>query len=199
MPTKHATLRRLSPLALAAVVLAGCGSNGAGVAAVDQPEGTRQAIPGVASCDELPLQASVEGTGANLLPPLTLPCLTSGPAVDLSALGGSPVLVNLWASWCGPCREEMPLLQAAHERYGDQVAFLGVNTEDTDSAAASLLGDLGITYPQVVDVDGDLLAHLGPPGLPVTVVLDRDGRVAGTHIGQLDSQGIEALLAAVQP
>jgi thiol-disulfide isomerase/thioredoxin len=153
----------------------------------------------VASCDELPLQAESGRTNTDMLPSLHLPCLTSGPTITMSDLGGSPVLLNLWASWCGPCREEMPLLQAAHESYGERVAFLGVNTEDSTDAAASLLGDLGITYPQVVDVDGDLLAHLGPPGLPVTVVLDRDGRVAGTHIGQLDSQGIEALLAAVQP
>ena len=192
-------MRRISPLALAAVLLAGCASNGDGAAATDRQSSTLPAIPGVASCDELPLQSESGGTSADILPPLRLPCLTSGPAIDLSALGGSPVLLNLWASWCGPCRDELPLLQAAHESYGERVAFLGVNTEDSADAAASLLGDLGITYPQVVDVDGDLLAHLGPPGLPVTVVLDRDGRVAGTHIGQLDSQGIEALLAVVQP
>ncbi len=171
MPTIRSTLCRVTRLALAAVARAGRASNGDGVAALDRPEGTRQAIPGVASCAELPLQAS-EGTGADLLPPLKPPSLTSGPAVDLSALGGSPVLLNLWASWCGPCGEEMPLSQSAHERYGDQVAFLGVNTEDTNSAAASLLVDIGVTYPQVVDVNGDLLAHLGPPGLPVTVVVN---------------------------
>lgn len=91
------------------------------------------------------------------------------------------------------------MLQAAHESYGDQVAFLGVNTEDTTEAAASFLIDIGVTYPQVVDVDGDLLANLGPPGLPVTVVLGSDGRVAGTYIGQLDTQGIADLLAAVAP
>lgn len=189
----------MSPLVIATVLVAGCGSNGDGAVVSDSPPSTATAIPGVASCDELPLQAESGRTNTDMLPSLHLPCLTSGPTITMSDLGGSPVLLNLWASWCGPCREEMPLLQAAHESYGERVAFLGVNTEDTNDAAASLLVDLGITYPQVVDVDGDLLAHLGPPGLPVTVVLDRDGRVADTHIGQLDSQGIEELLAAVQP
>lgn len=186
-----------SPLALAAVLLAGCGTSGG--SAADAPETTAAEIPGLASCAELSQEPPAADSTADHLPPLQLPCLTPGPTIDLSALGGGPVLINLWASWCGPCRDEMPVLQAAHESYGEQVAFLGVNTEDTIDAAASLLDDLDVTYPQVVDVDGDLLAHIGAPGLPITIVLDRDGRVAGTHIGQLDSQGIEALLAEVEP
>jgi thiol-disulfide isomerase/thioredoxin len=186
-----------SLLALAAVLLAGCGTSGG--SAADAPETTAPEIPGLASCAELSQEAPAADSTADHLPPLQLPCLTSGPTIDLSALAGGPVLINLWASWCGPCRQEMPLLQAAHESYGEQVAFLGVDTEDTTDAAASLLGDLGITYPQVVDVEGDLLAHLGPPGLPVTVVLDGDGRVAATHIGQLDTAGIEDLLAPLVP
>ncbi|MBA3524063.1 MAG: TlpA family protein disulfide reductase [Geodermatophilaceae bacterium] len=185
-------------LALAAVLLVGCGTGDRQPATADAPPSTAAAVPGVASCAELPQQARSGSSTADHLPPLQLPCLTIGPSIDLSALGGGPVLINLWASWCGPCRAEMPLLQAAHERYGERVAFLGVDTRDSGEAAADFLGAVGVTYPQVVDSDGDLLAHLGPQGLPVTVVLDRDGRVAGMHVGQLDDEGIAELLAAAQ-
>lgn len=192
-------LRGASLLAVAAMSLAGCGSAGGASVTASAPQSSAPEIPGLASCADLPTQDPPNDSVTDRLTPLQLPCLTSGPTIDLSTLGGGPVLINLWASWCGPCREEMPVLQAAHESYGDQVAFLGVNTEDTTEAAASFLIDIGVTYPQVVDVDGDLLANLGPPGLPVTVVLGSDGRVAGTYIGQLDTQGIADLLAAVAP
>ncbi len=192
-------LRRTSLLALTAVLLAGCAPSGDGPAGADGPQGAAPEIPGLASCAELSQQVAAGGSMTDRLPPLQLPCLTPGPMIDLSELGGGPVLINLWASWCGPCREEMPALQAAHESYGEQVAFLGVNTEDTTETAASFLADFGITYPQVVDVDGDLLADLGAPGLPISVVLDAEGQIAGTHIGQLDTDGIEELLASVLP
>ncbi|MGI8693361.1 MAG: TlpA family protein disulfide reductase [Geodermatophilaceae bacterium] len=195
----RATWRPGSSLVLAAVLLAGCGTGGRQPATADAPPSTAAAVPGVASCAELPQQTPSGGSTADHLPPLRLPCLTPGPSIDLSALGGGPALINLWASWCGPCRAEMPLLQDAHERYGEQVTFLGVDTKDSPESAADFLGDVGVTYPQVVDVDGDLLTDLGPPGLPVTVVLDGDGRVAGVHVGQLDNEGIEELLAAAQP
>ncbi|MDQ3735799.1 MAG: TlpA family protein disulfide reductase [Actinomycetota bacterium] len=181
------------------MVFAGCASVPDGGTGAEQPEPEQTAIQvqGVASCDTLPQGASSDETTSDRLPPLQLPCLTPGPTIDLAALSGRPVLVNLWASWCGPCRDEMPLLQAAHERYGDEVQFLGVDSKDTAEAGAAFLGDIGVTYPQVVDEDGELLNHLGVPGLPVTVLLDGEGRVAATHVGQLDSQLIEELLADV--
>jgi len=200
MPRADGWHRRVGLLALAAVVLAGCATDpdasgtGAGQAASEQ---TAIEVQGVASCDILPQRASSGETNTDRLPPLRLSCLTPGPTIDLAALSGRPVLVNLWASWCGPCREEMPILQAAHERYGDQVQFLGVDSKDTTEAGAAFLGDIGVTYPQVVDPEGELLNHLGVPGLPVTVLLDEQGRIAATHIGQLDPESIEELLANV--
>lgn len=195
----RAGLRLAGSLALAAVLLAGCGTGDRQLATADVPPSTGVAVPGVASCAELPQRTPSGGSMANRLPPLRLPCLTPGPSIDLSALGGGPVLINLWASWCGPCRAEMPVLQSAYERYGERVAFLGVDTKDSLESAADFLGDVGVAYPQIVDVDGDLLAHLGPSGLPVTVVLDGEGRIAEMHVGQLDTEGVEELLAAAQP
>jgi len=204
MPRPETRRRHAGPLALAvAVVFTGCAtdtSDGAGreLTAAAQ-EQTAIAVPGVASCAELPQQSPSTGAGTGRLPSLQLPCLTPGPAVDLSRLVGGPVIVNLWASWCGPCREEMPVLQAAHVQYGGRVQFLGVDTKDTTDSAADFLDVVGVTYPQVSDADGELLNHLGLLGLPVTVALDPDGRVVDIHVGQLDTESIDDLIASVLP
>lgn len=196
--------RRAVATALAAAVLAGCGgSQGSGSTApvkagdgakAPAVEHTPTAVPGVASCDMLPQAVSGEKPPGGL-PSLRLECLTPGPEVDLAALRGRPVLVNLWASWCGPCRKEMPLLQENSKRRADTVQFLGVDTKDGTAQAAAFLTKAGVTYPNVVDPDGDLLAHLRVPGLPVTVLLDADGRVVGKHIGQLKQSSLDDLLA----
>jgi len=89
----------------------------------------------------------------------------------------------------------MPILQAAHLRHGDTVQFVGVDTRDSTDAAAAYLPEVGVTYPQLVDPEGDLLEHLRIPGLPVTIVLDAKGRVAAKHIGELNPDTLEELLA----
>lgn len=111
------------------------------------------------------------------LPELSLPCLGGGPDVELAQLDG-PLVLNLWAQWCAPCREELPIYQEFHERYGDEVAVWGVNWNDTQpDRALDLLAETGATYPQVVDLD----LELGPPlrvrGLPMLVLVDAEGAV----------------------
>ena len=130
-----------------------------------------------------------------VLPSLELPCLTAGTAVDPARLSGRPTVVNLWASWCTPCREEMPMLQQAQARTQGRVQFLGVTTKDRPDWAAEFLEEVGVSYPEVVDADGQLLAAVRSPGLPVTIVLDRDGRVAGQQVGRVSQQQLDALLA----
>lgn len=153
--------------------------------------------PGVDSCAELPLRESVAGR-ADRLPEWSLPCLVRGPSVDLARLGGKPVLINLWATWCGPCREEMPILQAAHVEHREEIAFLGVDTKDSPQRAAAFLEEVGATYPQVVDLYGRLLVeHLRVPGLPVTVVLDSEGQVIKKHVGAFTEESLESLIREV--
>ena len=216
-PLPHSALHSGAVLLTAtAVLLAGCaggpdpiitnvGSSPTGTASgVGVPgsglalKHTATPVANVASCDVLAQQPPQAGTTADRLPPLQLPCLTPGPDIDLSALRGRPVVVNLWATWCGPCREEMPLLQSSYEQYGSTVQFLGVDTQDATGPAAELLTEIGVTYPQVVDLDGALLDHLRVPGLPVTVILHADGRVAGKHIGELTQASIEDLLGTIR-
>jgi thiol-disulfide isomerase/thioredoxin len=79
-----------------------------------------------------------------------------------------PTVVNVWASWCLPCRSEAPLFSAAHERYGDQVDFVGIDIEDTQSDAAEFIAEFGIPYENLFDPNGDIRAVLGGQGVPIT-------------------------------
>lgn len=159
--------RRRAAALLAALAVSGCGTGGA-PSTVDASEPTF-AVPGdVAGCDSFAADGEAV-RGEDALPVLTLPCMIPGQDVTLDDLGDGPVLVNLWASWCAPCREEMPMLQRAYEREGGRIGFLGVVTEDAPSAPAFLLGDLDVTYAHVVDRDKELLTELAAPGLAVTL------------------------------
>jgi thiol-disulfide isomerase/thioredoxin len=150
--------------------------------------------PNVDSCTKISQPATT--TSPPRLLDIDLPCLIEGPAVNPARLGDRPVVVNLWATWCQPCREEMPILQAAHQRYGRRVQFLGVNTKDQPEWAAEFLQEVKVTYPEVVDADGQLLGSLRSPGLPVTVVLDAQGRIAGRQIGRVTSKRLTELIDA---
>lgn len=155
-------------------------------------------VPGVPSCRVLArMQAGSPAPPGTGIDSQSLACLTDGPAVDLSQLRGKPVLVNLWASWCGPCRDEMPILQAAHDRYGERIQFVGVATRDASSPAANFLRAMGVTYPQLADPDAKLLAQLGIPGLPVTLILGSDGSVVDKQIGAFDEDQLKDALEKV--
>ncbi|GAB3326927.1 hypothetical protein GCM10027451_52300 [Geodermatophilus aquaeductus] len=185
-------LRRPAAALLVAVALSGCAARPPAPAA--DTGAPPVAVPdAVAGCEALAADGATTG-GADGLPALRLPCLTGGQEVALEDLGGRPVVVNLWASWCAPCREEMPLLQAAYERHGDRVGFLGVDTEDSRPAAVSLLTDLGVTYAQVVDEDKALMTALAVPGLPVTLAVAADGRVVDRQVGQVSAERLEELV-----
>lgn len=105
---------------------------------------------------------------------------------------GKPVVVNIWASWCGPCRVEAPLLQKASQRYGDEVVFVGVDARDRDGDARDFLRRYGITYPNVVDARDEIVGLMGLRGFPTTYVLDRSGRVGASVIGGISEQALAA-------
>jgi thiol-disulfide isomerase/thioredoxin len=117
------------------------------------------------------------GTARNELPAVSLPCLGGGPRVDLSRLRG-PLVINLFAQWCGPCREELPYYQELHERTDGTLGVLGVDYLDTQPAAAlQLVRRTGVTYPLLADPSGTLRSGLGVRGLPGIVLVGRDGSV----------------------
>jgi thiol-disulfide isomerase/thioredoxin len=96
---------------------------------------------------------------------------------QLDKLHGYPAVVNVWASWCGPCRLEFPDLQAVSADRGDQVAFVGVDTFDSDDAANGFLDELPLPYPSVTDPDQEVKKELGLRGLPGTAFYDQNGEL----------------------
>lgn len=125
-------------------------------------------------------------------PAFSLPRLEGSGKVSLASLRGRTVVLNFFASWCGPCKREAPDLESYWRRYrGDGVVVLGVDSGDTKSAARSFLSAHGVTYPIVFDPN-ETLAY-GPyalPGMPVTYVLTRQGRIVGTPvIGPVSDKG----------
>ncbi|MGH8984011.1 MAG: TlpA family protein disulfide reductase [Acidimicrobiia bacterium] len=119
-------------------------------------------------------------------PQFVLPNLSTGqPDVDLAALAGGPVVLNFWASWCVPCRREMPAFEQVHEEFGEAVTFLGVNHQDTRDAAIALLAETGITYSSGFDPAGDVAFDFGLYGMPTTVFIDRNGMIVAQHTGEL--------------
>jgi thiol-disulfide isomerase/thioredoxin len=109
-----------------------------------------------------------------------VPALTA----RLARLRGYPVVVNKWASWCGPCRFEFPFLQRLSVSYGRRVAFLGVDTDDNDGDALGFLRRFPVTYPSYSDPDGKLAGALrASKNFPSTLFLDRRGRLNFQHQG----------------
>jgi cytochrome c biogenesis protein CcmG, thiol:disulfide interchange protein DsbE len=102
----------------------------------------------------------------------------------IASLHGYPVVANVWASWCGPCRQEFPVLQKLSARYGKKVAFLGVNSEDSTDAAATFLGEVPVPYPSYTETGKDILFSVGGAGgFPDTAFYDRTGKLVNLHQG----------------
>lgn len=152
------------------------------------------------SCDQAPpatgpVRSAMNATTADQLPET----VTALPPFDfdryerlLFELRGTPVVVNLWASWCGPCEEETPILAAAARRYGGRVQFLGVDQQDQRTAAAAFLDRYRVPYPSVSDASGAIHDRLGFVGLPDTVFYAADGSIAATWTGPISATDLRA-------
>jgi thiol-disulfide isomerase/thioredoxin len=175
---------RLGGLLAAAllVLVAACGADEPAPEAGTTPAATnvdvdtpalraQKAAAGIADCPEPAGEGPVDGG----MPALTLPCLGGGPDVDLSRLRG-PLVINLFAQWCGPCREELPFYEQLHE--AGKVTVLGIDYLDTQPAGALQLADAtGVTYPLLADPGGLLRAPFRVRGLPGVLFVDARGRI----------------------
>lgn len=120
-------------------------------------------------------------------PPLRLPRLEGGGETSLAEFRGRVVVLNFWASWCEPCRDESPLLQRWHERISRSGAtVVGVDVLDVFSDARAFAARYGLRYPLLRDREGDSLRDFEVAGQPWTFVLDRRGRIAAVRRGPVD-------------
>jgi cytochrome c biogenesis protein CcmG, thiol:disulfide interchange protein DsbE len=182
MRDSHATARLLTTAILAcALGIAGCGSSN-GDSGAGNPESAavdyKQAL-----ADAPPPLAKLYADGDALIP----------GGVDelhsqLAALRGHPVVVNAWASWCGPCRFEFPVFQKVAAAEGDRVAFLGVDSYDDDAAAETFLEELPLPYPSVTDPDKQIFDEWDLRGLPATAFYDSSGERAYVRPGPYSSE-----------
>lgn len=125
--------------------------------------------------------------------------LMSGESWSLAQERGRVVVLNVWASWCAPCRAEAPVLQSLWEEFKKSgVSFVGLNTRDSPATALSFEKSYGITYPSVVDGDGRIqlqFSGIAPPqAIPTTLVIDRDGKVAGRILGRTSESTLRGML-----
>ncbi len=142
-------------------------------ATVFEPSGTPRALPAAGELTELSAD-EFEGV--------------------LVGLRGTPVIVNIWASWCSPCRTETPLLQRTWVTHGDEVVILGVGSKDVPSNLLAFMKEFGVSYPNVFDSSGGIRARLGLRGFPTTYVFGSDGKLRTTIVGGLTEQRLAAVL-----
>ena len=177
---RHRPLRialRIAALAaLAAVVVAGCGE--------DEESTASEAPDYSALSDARGALGDLYSEGDALLE-------GGRDAFDarLAELRGHPVVVNKWASWCQPCRVEFPFFQSQAAKRGTEVAFIGVNSLDSEDAAETFLRDHPLPYPSYVDGNETLAEAIGAaPGFPATVFYDAEGERSQVHIGVYESE-----------
>jgi thiol-disulfide isomerase/thioredoxin len=169
-------------------VLAGCGTGKPGDEA--QPSTSKsqsRTVEGSEKLEACPTTPSKPPV-SNALPDLTLPCLGKGPDVRLADLRG-PMLVNVWAQWCGPCRTESPFLAELYKKAGGKVKLLGIDYDDPRAElAVSFAVEHQLDYPHLVDPDKSLKKPLEIGGPPLTVFIDKAGAQVFVHKGPFTSQ-----------
>jgi thiol-disulfide isomerase/thioredoxin len=154
-------------IAVAVLLLAGCSSPSEKVAGQ------------VVSCESI-LSSTTENS-------LVLDCLDGGIGASIDSIKG-PAIINVWGSWCGPCKEEMPILRSFYEKAQGKVLFIGVDVEEASiEDGREFVENNGITWPNLYDADGKSRAYFGM-GVPVTWFIAPDGSVAHKYIGVIKSE-----------
>jgi cytochrome c biogenesis protein CcmG/thiol:disulfide interchange protein DsbE len=137
------------------------------------------------------------GDGRRAAPALPMNVLVP-PPVTIESLRGKPVVVNFWASWCDPCREEAEHLRRFHDSARGRVALVGVSWTDTRSGARKFIDEYDWRFPNFFDPDGTVGNRYGLSGLPTTFVLDGDGRIASVLRGPQTQAKLDAAVRAAE-
>ena len=195
MPNLPRTVAACAAVIVAVTALSGCASSGGPAAA--EPGADSGFVAGDGSIVLLPeaqrvAAPAVEGTTLD------------GETFRLSDHLGEVVVLNVWASWCAPCRAEAPTLAAlSDELEGQGVQFVGLDTRDSDVAARAFVERFGIGYPNVIDRDGRLQLLFGdslpPQAIPSTLVIDPEGRVAARALGKVSESSLRGMIEPLLP
>ncbi|HET7418670.1 MAG TPA: TlpA disulfide reductase family protein [Solirubrobacterales bacterium] len=166
MPARTRLLLALCALSAAALLGSGCGSGGNEGEGSPPPDYAKALAGAPAPLAALYKQENeLLGGGRDAF------------EARLAQLHGFPAVVNVWASWCVPCRQEFPVLQKLSARYGKRVAFLGLNSEDSNDAAATFLREEPVPYPSYTDPDKEIAGSLDVVGYPDTAFYDKAGKL----------------------
>lgn len=179
----------LGLLFFAALILAACSSIGA----PDTPSSPQPAADAAVTDNEAVNALPPAPKRGHPAPAFTLATL-DGEEVSLSDFRGKPVIVNFWASWCGPCRLEMPDLQETFAEQGDALTILGINLTERDGdldEVAGFIDEFALTFPIVLDTDGEVADLYRVRGQPASVFIDADGMVATVFYGVINEQFIK--------
>ncbi|WP_238008720.1 TlpA disulfide reductase family protein [Dactylosporangium sp. AC04546] len=173
-------------LAAALFALAGC------TRGIDSPDPAPTAAPTGPRCIEPPASPAASAappSSGPALPAMALQCFAGGRWTSVADLGGAPTIVNLWASWCGPCKTELPVIQRVATAGAGQVRVVGIVTKDRHEWAQSVIEQLNLTFPMIED-PGQQFAIAASPlvdkalvNLPVTLFITADGRIAHAYQG----------------
>jgi thiol-disulfide isomerase/thioredoxin len=120
-----------------------------------------------------------------------------GSSVTMSSLRGKPVVLNMWSSTCSVCKTETPAVEAVAKRAGSAVTFVGVDTVDQKASAIAFLRRYGVTYLQLFDPNEKVASAYAIPGLPVTVFVSAQGKVAGEYLGALNGKTLRHYLTSL--
>lgn len=169
---------RLLALVVLSLAIGGCGSSQGGDYGGEHPDYAKALAGSPAPLATLHRQANE-----------LLPGGQDAYEERIGALRGYPAVVNVWASWCGPCRFEFPHFQQAAADYGKRVAFLGIDSEDSDDAASTFLAEAPVPYPSYTDPDKEIADGIGASlGLPDTAFYDRRGKLVYLKQGPYDDE-----------
>lgn len=164
---------------------------------ISSPDGVQEIVPMTDAAETAPDTARLE-TGETAedytAPDFTAYTLT-GEAVRLSDFAGKPVVINFWATWCPPCRQELPGFENAWQQYGDDVVFLMVECGgETTEEVETFIAEGGYTFPVYVDSDGSGAAAYGINAIPVTALVDAEGNLFAYQVGAVEEDSLRGAI-----
>lgn len=164
---------------------------------ISSPDGVQEIVPMTDAAETAPdtVPAETGETGEDYTAPDFTAYTLTGEAVRLSDYAGKPVVINFWATWCPPCRQELPGFENAWQQYGDDVAFLMVECGgETTEEVETFIAEGGYTFPVYVDSDGSGAAAYGINAIPVTALVDGEGKLFAYQVGAVEEDSLRAAI-----